>query len=145
MNCPKCSVALGPGQILHIDVEKCPNCSGVWLDYQELDQLEDTAFDIDEWKGTLVFKPEPTRLPCPVCSLSMKRFLYRLFGLELEFCDRLHGYWLDEGEESRILELMNKTEADALRKLNAQNRFARFRKNLRSPTFVASLRKLIGI
>ena len=75
----------------------------------------------------------------------MKRFLYRLFGLELEFCDRLHGYWLDEGEESRILELMSKTEADALRKLNAEDRFARFRKNLRSPTFVASLRKLIGL
>jgi hypothetical protein len=47
-----------------VDVEKCPNCSEVWLDCQELDELEDTVFDIDEWKGTLVFKPEPTRGRC---------------------------------------------------------------------------------
>ncbi len=35
MNCPKCSVALVPGHVLQIDVDKCPNCSGVWLDYQD--------------------------------------------------------------------------------------------------------------
>ncbi len=110
-----------------------PELFGSLAGLSRFDELEDTAFDIDEWKGTLVFKPEPTRLPCPVCSQWMKRFNYRLFGLELEFCDQLHGYWLDKGEEGRILELMSKTEADALRKLNAEDRFARFRKNLRSP------------
>ena len=144
MNCPKCRVALAPSHIARIEVDKCPKCSGIWLEYQELDQLEDTAFDVDEWKGTLVFRSEATTLPCPKCRAPMKRFDYRLFGLELEFCGQLHGYWLDKGEENVILELMRKTEADALHKLTAEARWAFFRKNINSSKFGNYLRHLMG-
>ncbi len=73
----------------------------------------------------------------------MKRFDYRLFGLELELCAHLHGYWLDKGEEDTVLELMRKTEADALRKLDAESRWAFFRKHINSSKFGNFLRQLM--
>lgn len=141
LNCPKCGNQLGGGRIAGIEVEKCPRCSGAWLDHQELDDLEDQAFDVDEWKGTLTFSTEPTSLACPKCGLPMKRFRYRLFDLDLECCERLHGYWLDAGEDKRILELMKKTKADAFRALDAENRWIYFRRHIGSPRFVYAVRK----
>lgn len=142
MKCPRCDVPMVSGRIVRIDVERCPTCTGVWLDHEELDELEDEALDVDDWKGTLVFGTEPTTLACPKCGVQMKRFHYRLFDLELECCATFHGYWLDAGEDRRILELMEKTKANAFRKLNAEARWAYFRRHIRSSGFVHALRKL---
>jgi Zn-finger nucleic acid-binding protein len=141
MNCPKCQVQLVTARIAGIETDRCPRCSGRWLDHDELDRLEDTAFDVDEWKGTLVFEAVPTSLGCPKCGAVMKRFRYRYFELELEFCERAHGYWLDEGEEDRILEAMRRTRADARRTLNAEEEWRRFRRHLDSPGFIEALRR----
>ena len=37
-----------------IEVDSCPNCRGMWLDFNELDKLEDVVFDDDAHKGSLV-------------------------------------------------------------------------------------------
>jgi Zn-finger nucleic acid-binding protein len=116
----------------------------MWLDHHELDELEDRAFDVDEWKGTLVFERVATSLPCPRCGTQMKRFRYRYFNLELDFCEQAHGYWLDKGEERQILELMRKTKASALRKLKAEDRFRRFRYYLDHPGFLETLKRWIA-
>jgi Zn-finger nucleic acid-binding protein len=142
MTCPKCQVPLAAARLLEVDVDQCPRCAGIWLDEPELAQVEDTAFDVDEWKGTLAFATSPTSLACPRCGSSMQRFQYRSFDLELECCARLHGYWLDAGEEQRILKLMRKTKADALRKLDAEARWLRFRRDLGSSGFLGTLRRL---
>jgi Zn-finger nucleic acid-binding protein len=142
LTCPKCQASLTAVRLLGVDVDQCPRCAGIWLDEPELDQVEDTALDVDEWKGTLVFATNPTSLACPRCSSSMKRFQYRLFDLELECCAHLHGYWLDAGEEQRILTLMRKTKADALRKLDAEARWLRFRRDVGSSSFLDGLRRL---
>ena len=142
MKCPKCAAPLVAGRLLDIDVDRCPRCAGVWLDHDELDQLEDHTFDVDEWKGTLAFELKPTVYPCPRCSEPLARFNYRAFGLELECCRRLHGYWLDAGEDARILELMRRTKADALRTVDAEERWRRFRSYLRSPSILTYLRDL---
>ena len=142
MICPKCRVPLAAARVLGVDVDRCPRCAGIWLDEPELDQLEDTALDVDEWKGTLVFATRPTSLACPRCGSSMKRFQYRLFDVELECCEGLHGYWVDAGEEQQIVELMRQTKADALRKLDAEARWLRLRRDVGSSSFVSVLRQL---
>jgi Zn-finger nucleic acid-binding protein len=137
-------VPLVAARLAGIDVDRCDRCRGSWLDHAELDVLEDQAFDVDEWKGTLAFEARPTSLPCPRCSAAMRRFRYRLFDLELEFCERLHGYWLDEGEDERILELMRASKTRALRTLDAEERWRRFRRYLDSPGFIETLTRWLG-
>jgi len=39
MHCPKCGSELITVSLHAVEVDKCPSCSGVWLDVGELDQI----------------------------------------------------------------------------------------------------------
>lgn len=143
MKCPKCNSDLVPTIRHKLKVNSCQSCKGMWLEYQELGQLEDEVFDFgDDAKGTLVFSSTPTTAKCPECSALLKRFKYRLFDLEMEFCENQHGYWLDDDEDTRVLELMKKEETDFQRKLLAEDQWARTLKHMRSGSFLSKVRDL---
>ena len=121
-NCPKCATELVKKYYKGmIEVDYCPNCRGMWLDFDELDRLEDISFDDDAQKGSLVHYPTPTDFPCPVCAAHLQEFQYRLYDLKLDTCPTHHGFWLDAGEDERVLQIMRtqrdriarKTEAEA--------------------------------
>ena len=38
--CPRCGAALQEREHLHVRVDECPDCGGVWLDKNELDIFE---------------------------------------------------------------------------------------------------------
>ena len=123
MKCPKCAT-----QLVHksykgmMEVECCPNCRGMWLDFHELDQLEDMAFDKDHLKGSLIHRETRTDLPCPHCGEALVEFQYRLYSLYLDFCpENEHGFWLDAGEDERVLEIMRKRSAEMSRKLDVES------------------------
>ncbi len=143
MNCPRCNVELKLEQYKGIEVDRCPNCRGMWLDYDELDQLEDIAFDIDELKGTMVYSPRTSELLCPRCRQPMKTFEYRAYhDLELDFCPEEHGFWLDAGEEKRVLELMRQMEKDLKRKAAAEAEWANFLRKAGSKSFFDRIKEL---
>ncbi len=143
MNCPKCKTPLET-QIRHkVTVECCPTCKGMWFDPRSLKALEDESFRHDEHaKGTLVFSSETTELRCPECTNPLKRFNYRLYDLEIEFCDLGHGYWLEDGEDTRVLELMKKEEQGIDRSFTAEERWAGMVKHLHSGSFLDKVREL---
>ena len=143
MKCPNCSTELVAAMRDGIEVEACPSCNGMWLNQQELTQLEDEAYDLGK-KGSLVFDPEPSSRPCPVCDQALKRFHYRDYDLELEFCEAGHGYWLDAGEDKRVLELMRKEEMSLERKFVAEDDWSSHLRHWRSPSFTDRLRNLLG-
>ena len=61
MKCPKCATQLVKKSYKGMmEVECCPNCRGMWLDFHELDRLEDVAFDQDEYKGSLLHRETET-------------------------------------------------------------------------------------
>ena len=143
MKCPKCHSDLIPTIRHKIQVNQCPSCKGMWLDNQELEQLEDEVFDFGEHaKGTLVFSSTLTTAKCPECSALLKRFRYRFYDLEMEFCEHQHGYWLDDDEDTRVLELMKKEEAHLQRKLLAEDKWAITLKHMRSGSFLSKVREL---
>ena len=39
MHCPKCGSELVTLSLHAVEVDKCPSCSGLWLDVGELDQI----------------------------------------------------------------------------------------------------------
>lgn len=139
MKCPKCNTELEKKSYRGMEVDRCSNCNGMWLDLQELDQLEDKAFDKDELKGTIVFSSTPTEHRCPHCGSQLRKFQYRLHGLELEYCENKHGYWLDDDEEKRVLELMDDRERDMRRKSAAEAAWKKTLLRLRSPSFFDKL------
>ncbi len=106
MDCPRCGSDLKTEKYNGIEVDKCVSCEGMWLDYPELDELEDKAMDADEQKGTMITRSGPSELACPRCRGAMQQFRYRFNELWLDVCEAEHGFWLDKGEEKRVLEMM---------------------------------------
>ena len=142
MICPRCSVDLVLEKYKGIEVDRCPQCHGMWLDYGELDQLEDTMLDKDEVKGTMIWDEAQGTLPCPKCREPMQHFNYRAYDLELDFCEQGHGTWLDAGEEKRVLELMEQRIRDLNRKAKAEAEWDDFLRKLRSPSFFDKVKGL---
>lgn len=142
MICPRCSVDLAPEKYKGIEVDRCPQCQGMWLDYGELDQLEDTVLDKDEVKGTMIWDVAQGELPCPKCREPMQHFNYRAYDLELDLCEQGHGTWLDAGEERRVLELMEQRIKDLNRKAKAEAEWDDFLRKLRSPSFFDKVKGL---
>lgn len=144
MKCPRCHSDLTPTKRDGVDMETCPSCQGMWLTSQELTRLEDEVFDLgDDEKGSLVFSPAATTDPCPQCGQPMQRFGYRLYDVEMDFCPAAHGFWLDAGEDKRVLDIMKKEERDLERTVLAQDKWATRLKHLRSPSFLDKMRRLL--
>jgi Zn-finger nucleic acid-binding protein len=142
MKCPRCHAELKVEDYRGIEVDRCPGCGGMWLDYGELDQLEDTVFDKDELKGSLMFRSFEGELVCPKCGGRMQRFNYRAYNLELDFCEQEHGVWLDAGEEKRVMELMKQRIKDLDRKGKAEAEWGNFLAKLGSPSFLDKVKGL---
>lgn len=132
MNCPKCTTALVKKYYKgSIEIDYCPNCRGMWLDFHELDQLEDMGFEDDSYKGSLVHRSTPTNFPCPVCAENLHEFQYRLYDLKLDICPaQQHGFWLDAGEDERVVEIMRQRNQQTHRKLDAESEWKQTLKNL---------------
>ncbi len=132
MKCPKCETQLVQKYYKgSIEVDYCPNCRGIWLDFHELDRLEDMGFDGDAYKGSLVHHPAPTNYPCPVCAANLHEFQYRLYDLKLDICaEHQHGFWLDAGEEERVVEIMRERNAQTAHKLDAEQEWKRMLKQV---------------
>lgn len=142
MKCPKCNSDLTPTTRHKLKVNYCPACKGMWLERQELNQLEDEAFDFgDDAKGTLFLNSTPTTAKCPECSAPLKRFQYRFYDLQMEVCANQHGYWLDEDEDTRVLELMKQEEKDYERKVLAEDQWARTLTRMRSGSFLSKVKR----
>jgi Zn-finger nucleic acid-binding protein len=143
VKCPKCSVDLLPTIRHKIEISYCQSCKGMWLEHDELEELEDEVFDFgDRWKGSLVIGSAATSHKCPECTALLQRFRYRFYNLEMEFCPNQHGYWLDEDEDTKVLELMKREEADLQRKLLAEDKWTATLAHMRSRSFFSKLRDL---
>jgi len=142
MNCPRCNSELKVEDYEGIEVDRCLGCQGMWLDYGELEQLEEVVLDEDEITGTIVFSRFKGELLCPKCGKAMQRFNYRAYDVELDFCEQGHGTWLDAGEEKRVLELMERRIKNIERKAKAEAEWGDFIKKLGSPSFFGKLKGL---
>ena len=143
MKCTKCSSLLEKKTERGLEVDACPQGHGMWLDLQELDTLEDKGYDQDELKGTLIFSSSVSTDLCPHCSSALAQFQYRLYDLVLEYCPQSHGYWLDAGEEDRVVDLMNRRERDMQRSQDAEAGWRETLKGFRSRSFFDKLKDLM--
>src|SRR5690348_8800275 len=123
MKCPRCNVELHAGEDRGVEVQACPNCQGKWFTATELDEFEDLAIDPQAKTGSLYLVTQPTALKCPVCSENLSSFDYRFYDLKIDCCPE-HGFWLDAGEDQRVLALMRQEAASRERKFEAEEKWA---------------------
>jgi len=108
VKCPRDHTQLVTDRDYGFEVDRCPECSGRWLDHDELDKLEATTGATEsERRATIEYGEHPSELDCPVCGKRMITFDYRAYNLELDECGDGHGYWLDSGEEGRVRDIVN--------------------------------------
>ena len=65
MDCPRCHTGLSIEKYQGIEVDRCSSCNGMWLEYNELDELEDKAMDDDDVKGSVMFRSYQGRPSLP--------------------------------------------------------------------------------
>lgn len=127
VNCPRDHVELRVEEHHGIEVDRCPECNGRWLDHHELDRLEATVPSTEEQRiATIEYAQRQSELACPQCDAPMKSFNYRAYDLELDACDEQHGFWLDAGEESRVRDIIEERVNDLQRAANAEASWDRF-------------------
>ena len=133
MECPKCESELVAKYYKgFMEVDSCPICRGMWLDFDELDRLEDTVFDDDVHKGSLIHREDNVNCCCPRCGGIMHEFQYRLYDLRLDFCLEGHGFWLDAGEDGKVIEIMQRRAVETKRKFDAEKEWKGVLKGMHS-------------
>ena len=142
MRCPRCGSELKIETHKGIEVDRCSSCEGMWLDHHELDQLEDTVLDDDPVKGTMMFTSGGSDLLCPRCQSHMRWFRYRQYNVELDFCEAEHGFWLDKGEEKRVVEIMAQRIKNLKRSASAEVAWGSFLSNVNSRSFMGKVKDL---
>ncbi len=107
MKCPHCKSLMVVLELNHIEIDYCPECSGIWLDTGEMELL----LEDPEKKNLLLvaFRIEThsteKRLRCPICRRKMQKALAGLDSdILIDKCQRDHGLWFDRGELQQIVE-----------------------------------------
>jgi Zn-finger nucleic acid-binding protein len=105
--CPRCGCETKNHRYRSSDIDICPECHGIWLDYGDFKKLtseRDTYAD-ESIEFEYVRKPLPASegyLPCPRCEALMNRENFkRISGVLIDIC-RDHGVWMDAGELEEI-------------------------------------------
>jgi len=100
MNCPKCEVAMTPITYAGIEVDRCPQCDGLWFDALEAERLREIpgseSIDPSQRHST----PAPAGpIKCPVCQAQMiEMVVHRQPHIHFEGCTVCGGWFLDAGE-----------------------------------------------
>jgi len=170
MNCPKCNISLEARIYEGVEIDKCNQCQGVWLDDGEIVKIVQTkeeTFDPNLIRETLsqgcsgIPKNEQqTAVSCPKCQSAMTPINYDYAsGIILDRCPQGHGLWFDGNELDKVQIVREQSEEDfekskddwiALAKsaLSDKSEIAdeNRKRNMRPTKYLANslIRKLIG-
>ncbi len=102
MNCPKCAFLMNKVTFETIEVDRCPNCHGIWLDQFEKENLKALqgaeSVDVgDAEKGAQYSQVD--EIDCPVCHTQMTRMVdVKQSHIWYESCPVCYGVFFDAGE-----------------------------------------------
>lgn len=110
MQCPKCTVEMQAELYEGVNVDRCPQCRGVWLGDEELRTIintrekhftpEQVAQIKAELKAHHTDAVSESQLLCPQCHAVMTKA--ESSGVLLDRCPQQDGIWLDNGELEKL-------------------------------------------
>jgi Zn-finger nucleic acid-binding protein len=74
----------------------------------------------------------------------METFNYRAHNLPIDRCTENHGFWLDKGEEERVLTVMRERTRDLKRSASAEEQWAQFLERGGTRSFFDKVKGLFG-
>lgn len=110
VKCPRCQTPLQPSRResgdTTVDGLQCPECTGHWLELDELRAVEQVVdVRLIEWHRLPGVETQGRILFCPRCSGQhpMEKVISRRDQrVVMDVCDRCNGVWLDYGELEAI-------------------------------------------
>ncbi|OGV49037.1 MAG: hypothetical protein A2X49_14380 [Lentisphaerae bacterium GWF2_52_8] len=117
MKCPKCEKELARKKIDGIELEKCPGCSGIWFDFDELEELMKKEFQESlAAKDSTQKSLDNVSGICPRCGGNGKLIpVYdRINNIHIDSCKVCYGKWLDGSEYEN---LKNKSLIEIIRSI----------------------------
>lgn len=130
MKCPACHNLMIVVEHENIELDYCPECSGVWFDCGELEllletsQLEGSCLST----GGVLSSPEVSstekKRKCPICGQKMKKATVgHKPEVLIDACPQGDGLWFDKGEVGQLItQLPGKPSA----KIDSQGRIITF-------------------
>lgn len=110
MNCPKCNRSMLAVTYRDIQIDRCPDCQGVWLDRPELQSILDEKLagllDVGSFSPATKERDALTA-HCHKCDKDMTA-LVGAADVRFEWCDSCEGMFFDRGE----LTILQGFEAD---------------------------------
>jgi len=107
--CVKCTSILDKSMVGDVEVDLCPKCGGLWLDYGEVAKIAVLADDeIKPLRKLLTGAagpppvPTDTKVPCPACPGQLKEVV--LGNIHVDYCTKCKGLFLDKGELEGAIE-----------------------------------------
>jgi Zn-finger nucleic acid-binding protein len=94
----------------------------LWLDYDELGQLEKSV-SADVTTETTLYARRESDINCPKCGRRMTTFNYRAHNLPLDYCVEHHGWWLDKNEDRKVVGMMEERIRGLSRSRGAQQQW----------------------
>lgn len=113
MKCSSCNAEMKTKKMGSQELDECPSCAAIWFDAGEFDHVKDEMdpnlnwMDFDIWKHEDQFKFQAPAKNCPKCNINMATILYGNTDVEVNFCEKCRGIWLDKGEFEKIIEALN--------------------------------------
>lgn len=104
-----------------VEIDYCTDCSGIWLDAGELEQLLNAP---DKAKGLLEsfridFESSERIRKCPICDKKMQKIVVGSSKpvLLIDKCRRGDGLWFDKGELQDIFDRAELDKDNKIQKL----------------------------
>lgn len=120
MLCPVCEIEMIILEMLHVEIDYCHKCGGIWLDEGELELLlkdEETSTAVRRTLLDNGIAGEKGMKKCPVCRKNMKRVILPAGkGVEIDKCPKSHGLWFDKGELQEVASHSNAEPVSAFLK-----------------------------
>lgn len=122
MNCPRCNISLKTELYESVEIDRCPECKGTWLDANEITKIStirNKKFTSDLVHRTLSGETSHVSLQdktilCPKCSEPLTTVNYDYSsGIIIDSCHNSHGIWLDY-EELEKVQIHNEKWEDTL-------------------------------
>lgn len=112
LTCPACKGELAPQKcdFSTLEIDCCFTCRGLWFDRDELRRLFTSPklykkFRLPEYNFRVKLKEAPPTRECPRCPQTALREM-TLGDIVVDECAECLGIWLDSGEISRLMDLL---------------------------------------
>lgn len=86
-----------------VDIDACPRCRGVWLDWGEVGDLKELVGLLPRFEGNAAWQRDLERGRCPACEQAPPLLRVPVGAYAVDRCPECLGLWFDGGELGPVL------------------------------------------